>query len=253
MQDQLSTVTYVDGGLTDIQTVVSTAKWYSQVARELQEAGGWHETLQRIVELAVKVAGADFAGLVAPGAPGGPRVLAATDHATAEALVAVKKEAGAAPAWEAILERRTVHSDDLRCEHRWGDYGPLVAYRVGFRTVLAFCLLIDDQPVAALSMYSREPHAFSDEQKELVGAFAEHASIAFDHAAKAEQITTLHVALDHARDIGAAVGIIMDRLHLSQADAFGRLRKVSQDRNRKLSQLAADIVSTGELPFEESA
>ena len=71
-------------------------------------------------------------------------------------------------------------------------------------------------------------------------AFAEHASIAFDHAAKAEQITTLHVALDHARDIGAAVGIIMDRLHLSQADAFGRLRKVSQDRNRKLSQLAAD-------------
>ena len=36
----------------DAQAAVSAARWYSQAARELQEADGWHDTAQRIVELA---------------------------------------------------------------------------------------------------------------------------------------------------------------------------------------------------------
>jgi AmiR/NasT family two-component response regulator len=58
----------------------------------------------------------------------------------------------------------------------------------------------------------------------------------------------LQLALDHARDIGAAVGILMSQHRMQQADAFDLLRRTSQDQNRKLYELALDVVRTGELP-----
>ena len=78
--DELDAVTAADA-----RAAVSTARWYSQAARELQQADGWHDTLQRIVELADKIAGADLVALIGLPRPGAsPALLAATDYTTAE-------------------------------------------------------------------------------------------------------------------------------------------------------------------------
>ena len=63
--------------------------------------------------------------------------------------------------------------------------------------------------------------------------------------AKAEH---LQLALDHSRDIGAAVGVLMSQHKMPQTDAFNLLRRTSQDQNRKLYELALDVVRSGELP-----
>ncbi len=248
----LADVVGEDLGAGEVEAAVSTARWYSQAARELQEADGWHDTVQRIVELSVEVAGADLAVLIGIGKPGGtPDLLAATDYASAMKLVAFQRAAGAAPAWQAILDRMTVHVADLTSDPRWGKFTDHDVTGLAYQSVLAFCLLIDDQPLAALALYGREPGAFGEEQVELAAAFTEHATIAFNQAAQAEHITNLELALDHARDIGAAIGIIMERLRITQRDAFTRLRKASQDQNRKLYELAVRVMQTGELPFEQ--
>lgn len=62
------------------------------------------------------------------------------------------------------------------------------------------------------------------------------------------KVEHLQRALDHSRDIGAAVGVLMARHQLQQADAFELLRCTSQDLNRKLYDLALVVVETGELP-----
>jgi AmiR/NasT family two-component response regulator len=66
--------------------------------------------------------------------------------------------------------------------------------------------------------------------------------------AKAEH---LQLALGHSRDIGAAVGILMAHHKMQQVDAFELLRSTSQDQNRKLYELALEVVSTGELPARD--
>ena len=58
----------------------------------------------------------------------------------------------------------------------------------------------------------------------------------------------LQLALGHSRDIGAAVGILMAHHKMQQVDAFELLRSTSQDQNRKLYELALEVVNTGELP-----
>jgi chromosome segregation ATPase len=63
-----------------------------------------------------------------------------------------------------------------------------------------------------------------------------------------EQAANLEIALQTARTIGAAVGIVMARYRVSEVGAFELLKKASQESNRKLRLVAADVVLTGDLP-----
>lgn len=58
----------------------------------------------------------------------------------------------------------------------------------------------------------------------------------------------LERALSSNRQIGTAMGILMARLQLTDEQAFDLLRRTSQNRNRKLHELADEVILTGELP-----
>lgn len=62
-----------------------------------------------------------------------------------------------------------------------------------------------------------------------------------------QQAAHLEIALQTARTIGAAVGIVMTRHGVSEVAAFELLKKASQDSNRKLRVVAEDVVLTGEV------
>lgn len=57
----------------------------------------------------------------------------------------------------------------------------------------------------------------------------------------------LEAALDHSRDIGAAIGILMGLSRLTRQQAFQELRRASMSRNVKLHVLATQVVETGSL------
>lgn len=61
-------------------------------------------------------------------------------------------------------------------------------------------------------------------------------------------IAGLHRALDSARRIGAAIGIVMFSLKVSEGAAFDLLRHASQNGNRKLRDVADDVLATGVIP-----
>lgn len=66
-----------------------------------------------------------------------------------------------------------------------------------------------------------------------------------DHEALSLQVANLQRALHNSRLIGAATGILMARQGWSYEEAFEWLRRVSQSSNRKVSDLADEIVLTG--------
>ena len=62
-------------------------QWFSQTARESHQAQDWHDTVQRIVQLAAGLAGADLAVIIGVSPAGShPPVLAATDFRRADGL-----------------------------------------------------------------------------------------------------------------------------------------------------------------------
>ena len=58
----------------------------------------------------------------------------------------------------------------------------------------------------------------------------------------------LRQALQSNRTTGTAVGIVMTRYELNAELAFQALRRTSQQSNRKLHEIAAEVVRTGALP-----
>jgi ANTAR domain len=62
-----------------------------------------------------------------------------------------------------------------------------------------------------------------------------------DHAAN------LELALQSARLIGAAVGIVMAKCSVTEVISFEMLKRMSQDTNRRLRAVAEEIVATGDV------
>lgn len=62
----------------------------------------------------------------------------------------------------------------------------------------------------------------------------------------------LDVALQSSRTIGAAIGILMNSRGISADEAFGVLRQTSQDANRKVREIATEIVEAAD-PLESPA
>ncbi|MDP9094177.1 MAG: ANTAR domain-containing protein [Actinomycetota bacterium] len=61
------------------------------------------------------------------------------------------------------------------------------------------------------------------------------------------KIAHLEEALVTCRRIGAATGILMASRKITDVEAFGLLRTASQDANRKLRDIADDVLLTGAL------
>jgi len=58
----------------------------------------------------------------------------------------------------------------------------------------------------------------------------------------------LEGALQSNREIGMAIGVLMGRGGMTQDEAFALLRRASQHLHRKLREVAAEVVDTGQLP-----
>lgn len=72
-------------------------------------------------------------------------------------------------------------------------------------------------------------------------------------ATQTNMVTQLRVALDSNRKIGAAIGVLMTRRHCTYEQGLKALLTTSQNTNRKMADLADDVLYTGELPEPSSS
>lgn len=65
-----------------------------------------------------------------------------------------------------------------------------------------------------------------------------------------EQVSHLKAALHSNRRIGIAMGIVMSQFRITDQDAFAALRQASQNSNRKLREVAEDVIYAGHLTVD---
>ena len=83
--------------------------------------------------------------------------------------------------------------------------------------------------------------ARADLDRELIVELQADGVVSREHAQQMEE------ALRTSRTIGAAIGVIMASRAVSQDEAFAILKHASSSSNRKLRDLAAEIVEIGRL------
>ena len=116
-----------------------------------------------------------------------------------------------------------------------------MAVQAGVRAQAGVRLFETPKPSAqgALNLYSRDVGSFTD-MSVVSQLFAHQSAVALDYA---REVENLQEAVKTRQAVGRAVGIVMERYGLSEERAFAFLARVSQTRNIKLREVAAEIVA----------
>ena len=130
-------------------------------------------------------------------------------------------------------------------DERWPEFAAS-ALAHGVRSTMSLPLVAGVNAVGALNFYAADDGAFGQSEVEIGGLFASQAAVVLINAQAywGARLTSEHLqqALESREVIDMAKGIIMNAMGCGPEEAFDVLVKQSQQENRKLRDIAVEIV-----------
>ncbi|WP_091564588.1 GAF and ANTAR domain-containing protein [Arthrobacter sp. ok362] len=152
---------------------------------------------------------------------------------------------GDGPCIAALRQMSPVVIDDVSSDVRWPELNRKFA-ESGVYSSLGVPLEISGAASAALNFFASKPGAFTPNVYDKAVGFAAaahntlHLSVRIDTAQNRAE--DLEAAMESRTAINLACGVIMAQNRCSQAEAMEILTKVSSNRNRKLRDVATELV-----------
>jgi GAF domain-containing protein len=225
---------------------------YGQLLNLLTDSPDLDTFLDQVVVLAAQVVTPAAACGLTMHRDGQPFTVASSSALAAQ-VDEVQYGAEQGPCLDTLRSGHIVQVDDLPGDQRWDRYRPhAVAH--GVVSSLSLPLTVDGGPVGALNLYSPQPTAFTGPARQHAEAFAAQCSAALTlllrQVNQAQVQQQLGAAMASRSIIDQAIGIFMGQQRCTASEAFDLLRQASQHRNRKLRDIAADIITnvTGVAP-----
>jgi GAF domain-containing protein len=185
------------------------------------------------------IPGVDLAGVLLVGKGNSFETVAPTDDLMFE-LDKLQMGLLEGPCVEAALLDTIVRTDDFGAESRWPHYSPAVV-ELGIRSGLSFKLYTAERTAGALNLFAFETNVWDTEAETVGMVLAAHAAAAILASRKGDQLLSAVSTRDR---IGQAKGIIMERFGIDDVRAFEMLRRLSQDTNTKLIDVAQKVIDT---------
>jgi len=211
----------------------------AELARMSADARGRDEILAGVTAAAVElIPGVDTAGILLIRRDGYESVAGTTD--IPDRLDELQMTLDEGPCRQAALNEVEVRIDDFRSDSRWPKYSPAVV-EIGVLSGISFKMFTADRTAGALSFFGYQPRAWTASDLALGGVLAAHATAAILAKDHEEQLETALLTRDR---IGQAKGIIMERFGVDDDAAFMMLRRLSQENNTKLAELAQRVIES---------
>lgn len=212
----------------------------AELSRDIAAPRSLEQVLTDVTAAAVElIPAADVAGVLLIKAGGDFESVADTDSLAAE-LDKLQQDFHEGPCHDAALKQTIVRTDDLREEPRWPRYAPAAVER-GVLSSLSFKLYTAERTAGALNLFSFEANAWDTEAETIGTVFAAHAASAIIAGRHGQQMQS---ALSTRDRIGQAKGIIMERYGVDELRAFDLLRRLSQESQVKLVDIAQRVIDT---------
>jgi len=240
--------------VSDFPRPDGTAEALEQLGRMALREQSMESVLQTVVELAKQVLPGNPEASISLLVNGRPSTTSSTGELATD-LDETQYGRGHGPCLESASTGQLIEIPDTATELRWADYCRIAAER-GNGSSLSVPLPVSERVSGALNIYARQAHAFDEQAKEAALGFAPYASVAVAnmHAYQdaRDMAGNLQVALESRAVIDQAKGILMERHKVSADQAFQALAAVSMHTNRKVREIAEQLVDTGEFDLGES-
>ena len=211
------------------------------------------ELLSRLTDGCVEVLNVDAAGLMLISPEGDLRVMASSSEAM-RILELFELQAEEGPCLDCYRTGEAVVNQDLAStEQRWPRF-TVEAREAGFNAVHALPMRLRGTIIGALNLFHKLPGKMADNDIAAAQAFADVATIAvLQHRAAMEARVIkdqLNFALNSRILIEQAKGMIAERENLDMDASFSRLRIHARENNRRLIDIAQEIISGELLPLK---
>jgi hypothetical protein len=218
-------------------------------AAEFDEAAYVHDFATRLAELLTPTEVAVFMPARA-GRPGHPAVATGSSKRAVD-LARLEASGMAGPCTECLRAGHAVRQESLATgKTRWPEFAA-AAQAAGLWIASSLLMRHNDETIGAVGVLSLRNHPVSAADASLAETLIEAATIAIvqQRALFLSLQTTrqLQHALDSRVIIEQAKGAIAARLGCAPSQAFDLLRAYSRSNNRRLAEVAGDVVD-GQLP-----
>ncbi|MHA7652370.1 GAF and ANTAR domain-containing protein [Mycobacterium sp. ML4] len=215
--------------MAELARVVATPRRVEDILTEVTSAA---------MEL---IAGVDTAGILLIGKGGRFDSVAATDELPHE-LDELQHTLNEGPCIEAASssDYDVVRTDDFRNETRWPAYSAAVQ-QLGVLSGMSFRLYTHERTAGALNLFGYQPTQWDVERQTIGMVLAAHAAAAIMSNRQSENLRSAVASRDR---IGQAKGIIMERYDVEDVRAFDMLRRLSQESNTSLVDIAQRVIDT---------
>ncbi|MDX6199513.1 MAG: hypothetical protein QOJ79_2664 [Actinomycetota bacterium] len=199
--------------------------------------------LLAVAELAVERTGGDCASVTLVTGKA-PTTFVATDD-VAMRLDETQYGQGYGPCLDAVLASEPMLIRDARTEDRWPRFTP-VAIEAGVLSSLSMPIPVLESVAASVNVYATQADALGDADRTILDDVIGHASAAIAnihvYAASRILVEQMHTAALSRAVIDQARGILMQMHRCTAEEAFDLLRRTSQRTNRKMRDVAQELV-----------
>ena len=214
---------------------------FRALAEIIYKRGDFQEVYEAISAAApLLVPGCDHASLMVK--QRGRFITAAATDDIAWRIDEAERELVDGPCVDAIQDEAAQVDPDLTQNPSWPRLAEFVLENTPVRGMAGFRLIVDDDKMGALNIFSDTPGALTPDGFDHAAVLAAFASVALMALNSKESATSLKAGLASNREIGKAIGLMMAFHKVSDEEAFNILRKASQEMNIKLADVAREIV-----------
>ena len=203
------------------------------------------EFLHRLLERAVELLSCAEAGLLLANAEGALQVMASSSQRS-EALELLQSESGRGPCVESYLGSQTVFSEDLEMDRkRWPVFAE-AALGSGIGSVHSIPMRVQGETIGTFNLFRSKVGRIGPHDLPLGQGLADISAVAILQERATRERRGIVQQLEHALGsrvlIEQAKGILAERAHASIDAAFLGIRAYSRSHNRRLIEVAGDIV-----------
>ena len=203
------------------------------------------EFLHRVVGRSMELLDCAEVGLLLANPAGTLQVMASSSERSA-ALELLQSQNEEGPCFECYERSRLVVSEKLASDAgRWPGFAPVAVDR-GISSVHAIPMRVRGETVGALNLFRSQIGRIPDRDVPLGQGMADIAAVALlqERAVRETRgvVAQLQGALNSRVLIEQAKGVLAERAHVSVDVAFAGIRAYARSHNRRLSDVARDVV-----------
>jgi len=117
-----------------------------------------------------------------------------------------------------------------------------IAKKEGLRSLLCVPLSVKGKVIGVINCYTSDQHEFTETETEILTSIANQAAVAIENTELMVKSKVIQEELEVRKITERAKGILMNDEHLTEENAYMRLRKYSMDRRKTMREVAEAII-----------